>query len=244
MLVFEIKNRDDSFWSVLFPRGTENVNTVWNSRWLLIVSIFQMQENFTKVCSPFCCTVGTVWKKMPMGGHAEFLARRQEEYQRTLCDLWVMYGRVTIRSRPRRISFNTQDLELLMQVVDSRLQSLAKLNSDFHYQGTTEESITTQNSQLFTLGRSGKAERPRYEMRQEQIHGLREALGFRWVDIARMLGMSPRTLNRRRQEFGMPLGQQHNFSSWSDTWTILWEAFFQLLHCEFCLVLDSSVLPS
>ena len=29
------------------------------------------------------------------GGHAEFLARRQEEYQRTLCDLWVMYGRVT-----------------------------------------------------------------------------------------------------------------------------------------------------
>ena len=133
-----------------------------------------------------------------------------------------MYGRVTIRSRPRRISFNTQDLELLMQVVDSRLQSLAKLNSDFHYQGTTEESSTTQNSQLFTLERSGNAERPRYEIRQEQIHGLREALGFRWVDIARMLGMSPRTLSRQRQEFGMPLSQQHNFSqSWSDTWTIL-----------------------
>ena len=102
------------------------------------------------------------------------------------------------------------------------LQSLAKLNSDFHYQGTTEESITTQNSQLFTLERSGNAERPRYEIRQEQIHGLREALGFRWVDIARMLEMSPRTLSRQRQEFGMPLGQQHNFSqSWSDTWTIL-----------------------
>ena len=27
----------------------------------------------------------------------------------------------------------------LMQVLDSRLQSLAKLNSDCHYQGTTEE---------------------------------------------------------------------------------------------------------
>ena len=27
----------------------------------------------------------------------------------------------------------------------------------------------------------------RYEIRQEQIHGLREALGFHWVDIARML---------------------------------------------------------
>ena len=54
----------------------------------------------------------------------------------------------------------------------------------------------------------GNAERRRYEIRQEQIHGVREALGFRWVDIARMVGMSPRTFCRRRQEFGMPLGQQ------------------------------------
>ena len=59
--------------------------------------------------------------------------------------------------------------------VDFRLQSLAKLNGAFHYQGTTEELSTTQNSQLFTLERSGNAERPRYEIRQEQIHGLREA---------------------------------------------------------------------
>ena len=28
-----------------------------------------------------------------------------------------------------------------------RLQSLATLNSDFHYEGNTEESSTTQNSQ-------------------------------------------------------------------------------------------------
>ena len=26
------------------------------------------------------------------GGHAEFLARRQEEYQRPLCDLWVTWS--------------------------------------------------------------------------------------------------------------------------------------------------------
>ena len=62
-------------------------------------------------------------------GHAEFLARRQEEYQRTLCDLWVMYGRVTKSAHENQL---TQDLELLMQVKDSRLRSLAKLNSDFH----------------------------------------------------------------------------------------------------------------
>ena len=147
-------------------------------------------------------------------GIAEFLARRQEEYQGTLCDLWVKYGRVTESAQENQL---TQDLELLMQVMDSRLQSLATLYGDFHYQGSTEETNTTQNSRLFTLERSGNAGRPRYEIRQEPFHGLREALGFRWVDIARMLGMSPRTLSRRRQEFGMPLGQQHNFSSWSDT---------------------------
>ena len=51
------------------------------------------------------------------GGDAEFLARRQEEYQRTLCDLWVMYGRVTKSAQENQL---TQDLELLMQVMDSR----------------------------------------------------------------------------------------------------------------------------
>lgn len=31
-----------------------------------------------------------------------------------------------------------------------------------------------------------------------------------------MFGVSTRTLNRRRQEFGMPLGQEHNFSPLTD----------------------------
>ena len=122
-------------------------------------------------------------------------------------DVWSSYGVGPALLQQNQL---TQDLERFIQITNSRLQSLAALNSDFHYQGTTEESSTTQNSQLFTLERSGNAERPRYEIRQEQIHGLREALGFGWVDIARMLGMSPRTLSRRGQEFGMPLGQQHN----------------------------------
>ena len=235
---FKSRRETTVFDQLCFREGLKT-RKGWNLRWLLIVSIFQMQVNFSKVCSPFCSTAGTEWKKILMGGTQNFLQDVKTNINALQCDLWVMYGRVTESAQENQL---TQDLELLMQVMDSRLQSLAKLNSDFHYQGTTEESSTTQNSQLFTLERSGNAERPRYEIRQEQIHGLREALGFRWVDIARMLGMSPRTLSRRRQEFGMPLGQQHNFSSWSDTWTILWEAFFQLLHCEFSVVLDSSVL--
>ena len=69
------------------------------------------------------------------GGHEEYLARRLEEYQRTL---QVMYGRVTESAQENQL---TQDLELLMQVMNSKLQSLATLYSDFHYQGSTEESV-------------------------------------------------------------------------------------------------------
>ena len=75
------------------------------------------------------------------GGHGQFLARRLEEYQRSM---QVMYGRVTELAQANQL---TQDLELLMQVMDSRLQSLATLYSDFHYQGSTEESSIMQNSQ-------------------------------------------------------------------------------------------------
>ena len=105
------------------------------------------------------------------GGHAEFLARRLEEYQRTLR---VIYGHVRE---------SDQDLECLMLVTGTRLQSLATLYSDIYYQGSTEQSNSLENSLLFALERSGKAGRPRYEIRQEQIHGLRESLGFHWVDI-------------------------------------------------------------
>ena len=223
---------------------------------LLIVSIFQMQVKFSKVCSPFCSTAGTVSKKIPMGGTQNFLQDVKRNIN-ALCVICGWHGRVTESAQENQL---TQDLELLMQVMDSRLQSLAKLNSDFHYQGNTEESsqvwpdpppatrypspVTRHPPSATRHPRKSpagyvNAERPRYEIRQEQIHELREALGFRWVDIARMLAMSPRTRSWQRQEFGMPLGQQYKFSSWFDTWTILWEALFQLLHCEFCVVLAS-----
>ena len=77
------------------------------------------------------------------GGHAEFLARRLEEYQRTLR---VIYGRVRESDQENQL---TQDLESLMQVIGTRLQSLATLYSDIYYQGSTEQSKTLENSLLF-----------------------------------------------------------------------------------------------
>ena len=60
------------------------------------------------VCSPFCSSAGTVWTKIPMGGHAKFPARRLEEYQRTLR---MMCGRVALSVQENQL---TQDLELLI----------------------------------------------------------------------------------------------------------------------------------
>ena len=94
-------------------------------------------------------------------GHAEFLTRRLEEYQRTLR---VIYGRVRESVQENQL---TQDLERLMQVTGTRLQSLAILYSDIYYQGSTQQANTLENSLLFALERSGNAGRPRYEIRQE-----------------------------------------------------------------------------
>ena len=54
------------------------------------------------------------------GGHAEFLARRVEEYQRTLR---VIYGRVRESDQENQL---TQDLERLMQVIGTDYNHLYK----------------------------------------------------------------------------------------------------------------------
>ena len=69
------------------------------------------------------------------------------------------------------------------------------------------------NNALCTTVNHGLVGRPRYELTRDQIQILRGELGFRWVDIAAILGISSRTLNRRRHEFGMSVGQNYNFSN-------------------------------
>ena len=65
----------------------------------------------------------------------------------------------------------------------------------------------TANNALCTTVNHGLVRRPRYELIQDQTKILRGELGCRWVDIAAILGISSRTLNRRRHEFGMSVGQ-------------------------------------
>lgn len=53
-------------------------------------------------------------------------------------------------------------------------------------------------------------------MLQEQLETLHNAAGFRWADVGRILGISERTLRRRRHEFGLPVGTGEDFSDVSD----------------------------
>ena len=55
-----------------------------------------------------------------------------------------------------------------------------------------------------SLDRTGRMRRARYIITETQIRMLREE-GFRWVDGACILGVSPITLRRRRTESEMPV---------------------------------------
>ena len=126
---------------------------------LLIVSIFQMQVKFSKVCSPFCSTAGTVSKKIPMGDTQNFL----QDVKRNINALCVICGwcMVELRSRPMRISLlgaidAGNELQITITCKTKQWLSLSRQYRRVEYSWST----TTQNSQLFTLERSGNAENP------------------------------------------------------------------------------------
>ena len=56
---------------------------------------------------------------------------------------------------------------------------------------------------------TGRAGRPPFSISQSQIEVLVE-LGYSYAQIARMLGISDRTLLRRREMFGLPIGQSYS----------------------------------
>ena len=58
--------------------------------------------------------------------------------------------------------------------------------------------------------------RPRVRVTREQLQSLNEDAGFTWSEISRTLGISERTLRRRRHEFGMRV-EGKEFSSLSDS---------------------------
>lgn len=68
-------------------------------------------------------------------------------------------------------------------------------------EGLNTESASSLEYQC-PVSSSGEKGRPRFEIMRDQLEFLRSK-HFRWASIAKLLGISERTLRRRRQEFGL-----------------------------------------
>ena len=133
-----------------------------------------------------------------------------DEYQKTLR---IIYSRLEQYKRNNSGQL-IGDIAQLIDIIGRRIERLEAFFNE-------EDVIQREGNQPFNVLREevrvGYVGRPRVQIMQEQITVLRNRLGFRWADIARMFGVSIRTINRCQQEFGMPLGQDHNFSNLTDT---------------------------
>ena len=81
-----------------------------------------------------------------------------------------------------------------------------------------QDALDQQNVQINHLVRhTGEVGRPRCgsALEEHQLRFFRDNLGLRWADIARCLGVSERTLRRRRYELGL-LSMEGNYANLSD----------------------------
>ena len=104
-----------------------------------------------------------------------------EEYQRTI---GVMYSRLR-EYRPSSTEQLGEDMGQLINVIGRRIERLEPLYNDDH----SEQSDAYENNEELPLGpfnSNSCVGRPRVEITQEQIEVLRNNLGFKWTDIARM----------------------------------------------------------
>lgn len=82
-----------------------------------------------------------------------------------------------------------------------------------NYRRSKEELATPA---IVSTARNEGVGRPRLALAQEQLETLHGEAGFRWADVARILGVSERTVRRRRLEFGLPVGRGVEFNVISD----------------------------
>ncbi|XP_067053831.1 uncharacterized protein [Acropora muricata] len=98
-------------------------------------------------------------------------------------------------------NWRTLDFEILIGSMGNIRGAInvRSLHADFEIDGqNSSPSLST------SIDRTGRKGRPRYIITETQIRMLREE-GFRCVDVARIQGISPITLRRRRTEFEIPV---------------------------------------
>ena len=95
------------------------------------------------------------------------------------------------------------DLERLLTTVRHLKSRYQVRHNEMNTYGDTEEAHMQQNT-CFTED-LGHAWCPRLVVDKDVVKQLRDE-SLKWVDIARILGISTKTLIRRRKEFEMPIG--------------------------------------
>ena len=139
---------------------------------------------------------------------AEFFSRRLRENERTLVTLTLRIeeafpNKFEVISHLNELVFIVNDVSDFDRIVEDSERS-------------TFTAPSSLNDRLSTVERNGLVGRPRLQIVQEQLQTLHSDAGFRWADIGRILGISERTLRRRRHEFGSPVGVGENFSDVSN----------------------------
>ena len=133
---------------------------------------------------------------------AELLVIRSEEFVYGL----IILDRLTLWSEEIHQGFKT--------VIECFNEQLGIINERFCFFEEDEDqhyNFPYENNE----GGCRIRGRPRFLIPKAQLEGLR-SLHFTWNKIAQMLGVSERTIRRRREELGMDVGQTSSYSDISD----------------------------
>ena len=140
---------------------------------------------------------------------SEFLVHRLDEHKRTLSALLAKfresYGHLDSQQKC------VADLSHLLHCASYlwlHFQRLCFLHWD--------DNVEDNEQSVLSLEHFDTPGRPRLAISREQLESLQGHCRFRWNDIAWMLGVSDRTLRRRRHEFGMRV-EGRAFSNISDS---------------------------
>ena len=124
---------------------------------------------------------------------AEFMSRRFNGYERTLNVLTLRIQ----ESAPLEEQL-ISDLHILLSLVSIQRQRCERLSFNSFLE--EEQDVTIHTGVRVVSSGVG---RPRLDVSDDILEGLHNRAGFTWAHIARNLGLSERTLRRRRQSSGL-----------------------------------------
>ena len=138
---------------------------------------------------------------------SEFLTRRLDEYARTMSIIVTRFNESYGHLESQRSCLHN-----LSYILERTLSLRSHFERECLLQDESDENGVLS---LISVENSGVRGRPRFCLSQEQLQALHRDCGMRWSDISRTLGVSERTVRRRRHQFGMSV-EGREFSNMSD----------------------------